>query len=177
MGNLVFITGGVRSGKSRRAVELASRRGGRVLFVATCVPGDDEMRQRVAAHRSARPAEWETVEEDRDVGGALRAAAGRCDVAIVDCLTMFVSSRLVAGEPDEAILDRVRAIVAAATGPGPDVIVVSNEVGSGVVPASELGRRFRDLAGAANQVVAGAAGEATLMVSGYPVDLKRAGPS
>jgi adenosylcobinamide kinase/adenosylcobinamide-phosphate guanylyltransferase len=90
---------------------------------------------------------------------------------------MFVSSRLVAGEPDEAILDRVRAIVAAATGPGPDVIVVSNEVGSGVVPASELGRRFRDLAGAANQVVAGAAGEATLMVSGYPVDLKRAGPS
>ncbi|MEK7476057.1 MAG: bifunctional adenosylcobinamide kinase/adenosylcobinamide-phosphate guanylyltransferase [Candidatus Coatesbacteria bacterium] len=173
MGRLTYLTGGVRSGKSRRAVELARRRGVRVLFIATCVPGDDEMRRRVAAHRSTRPAEWETVEEDRDVAGAIRAAAGRCDVAIVDCLTMFVSSRILAGEPDETIEGRVRDFVAAAAGPGPDVIVVSNEVGSGVVPASELGRRFRDLAGAANQIVAGAAGEATLMVSGYPVELKR----
>jgi len=172
MGNPVFVTGGVRSGKSRFAVELAKKTGGRVLFVATCVPGDDEMRARVAAHRKARPAEWTTVEEPLDVAGAIAGAAGRFDAVIVDCMTLFVSGLLAAGESDDAIAGKVDGIAAAAAASPARVVVVSNEVGSGVVPVSELGRRFRDVAGAANQAMARAAGEAYLMVSGLSVPLK-----
>lgn len=172
MGNLVFITGGVRSGKSRFAVELAMKTGGRVLFVATCVPGDDEMRARVAAHRKARPAEWTTVEECADVGAAIAGTAGRFDTVVVDCLTLFVSGLLAAGESDGSITGKVDKIAAAAAASPARVVVVSNEVGSGVVPVSGLGRRFRDVAGAANQALARAAQEAYLMVSGLAVPLK-----
>ena len=172
MGRLILITGGARSGKSSFAVETAKRLGGKVAFVATCEPRDDEMGARVREHAKKRPPEWSTVVEERDVAFVLRELEGDCNVAVVDCITLLVSNLLLAGKSDEEVIREVRAIADAAGRAGFTTIVVSNEVGSGVVPENRLGRRFRDVAGTANQVVAGRADEVFLTVSGLPLKIK-----
>ncbi len=182
---LIFVTGGVRSGKSRFAVDEAASLGGNgtVTFVATAAdPGDDtDMARRVAAHREARPAEWATIEAGTDLGAALRQAAAS-DVVLIDDLTQWASRILFASgdsrtpgfraaaeqAADDALsdllstLDEIPAIV----------IVVTNEVGSGVSPTTRLGNVYADVLGALNRRVAERSDRAYLLVSGMPMRLK-----
>lgn len=168
---MTLITGGAASGKSTRALRIASSWGPRVLFVATCVARDDEMRAKVARHRRQRPADWQTVEQSRHVGRALCAGF---DGAIVDCLTLLVSQLIVDGVADADIYEEVRDLCQAARSAAYPVVVVTNEVGLGVVPEHPLGRCFREVAGRANQLAAEAADEVELIVCGLPLKVKHA---
>ena len=181
---ITLLIGGVRAGKSGRALALAESTlgDGELLFVATAQAFDDEMRARIDAHQRERGAHWTTLESPLDVAADLltHVAAARPRRAIVlDCLTLWVSNILLSLADDAD----AEAIVAARTGTlierlrqlsreGTHVIVVSNEVGLGVVPPTPLGRRYRDALGRANQLVAAAADRATLLVAGLAVDLK-----
>ena len=172
MGRLTLITGGARSGKSRHAVRLAKEaaRGGGVAFVATCVPGDDEMRERVKRHKEARPPEWLLLEEPERPSEAVKRA--EVEVVIVDCTTLLVFNLMHAGKEDEEILREVSALADAAASVPRAAFVVTNEVGCGIVPSGALTRRFRDLCGEANQMLAERADEVVMMVSGLPLRLK-----
>lgn len=169
---ILFITGGARSGKSTAAVEAARHCGRLVVFVATATAGDDEMAERIARHQNERPDEWTTVEASYALAEAITDADPEACV-VVDCLSLWVAHALMEdGTLSVESLDlRLDAVVAAASGrPGP-TIVVSNEVGSGIVPDNLLGRSFRDLLGRANQRFAAAADRAVLSVSGRIVEL------
>ena len=172
-GRLILVTGGTRSGKSRFAVELAKQFGRRIAYLATCRPGaDTEMRQRIARHRRARPASWRTIEGPAELPRAITQLNGTLDGAIIDCLTMYVSDRLIRGDSDAVIQQQVRRLCRAIRQASYPVVMVTNEVGSSVVPEHELGRRFRDLAGLANQLAAGCADDVFLLVAGIPVPVK-----
>ena len=180
MGDLWFVTGGARSGKSRYAERLASESGRPVVYIATMQPHDDELRRRVERHRADRPSAWQTIEAPTDLAGALAAIdADAC--ALVDCLSLWVANRLmVVGEqPTVAAIEALEAELLAETASllrvasereGP-TITVTNEVGGGVVPEYALGRAYRDLLGTTNQRVAAQADRAWLMVSGRPLEL------
>lgn len=185
---LTLILGGARSGKSDLAERLALASGRRVVVIATMYPGDDEMRLRVEQHRAGRPATWRTVEEQHDVVGAIEAHAAASDFVIVDCVTLWVSNLLLgrlgdggdvppeatAAAVDEAV-DAARALADRAAAFDGDVVVVSNEVGGGVVPAYPLGRAFRDALGGANRVVAERAERVYWVVAGLALELKSLG--
>ena len=173
---LILITGGSRSGKSTFALELAERFTGPRAFLATAQALDEEMERRIAAHRRSRPPGWRLVEEPMDVPAALTRALRQSAVVIVDCVTLWVTNLMLADDRfgEEVAADSARALVGAAeeAGAGRAVIVVTNEVGCGVVPETALGRRFRDCAGRANQVIARGAAEVYLMTSGIPMRIK-----
>ena len=178
-GGLTLIVGGARSGKSTRAEQLAAR-GERVLYVATAEARDEEMRRRIAAHRAARPGHWHTLEEPLDLAGRLRPVHHRYDTVLIDCLTLWVSNLLLDLQPrpaaedrfDISILSVTRALLDVVEASEADWVVVSNEVGLGVVPPSPLGRAYRDALGRVNQMVAAQAGEVYLMVAGLPLQVK-----
>lgn len=179
MGELILITGGVRCGKSRYAEQLAGELGGdRVVYIATAEAGDDEMRAKIDAHKAARPASWSTLEAPTDVAAAVTDASARPDaprVILVDCLTMLVSNLLLVGDEETAaarVERQVAAVRDACLRSPAGVIVVTNEVGWGIVPATTLGRRYRDLLGAANQTLATSAARVYLLVAGIAVDCK-----
>ena len=172
MGQLTLVTGGAASGKSTHALRLAAASGPRVLFVATCVARDNEMRAKVARHRAARPAGWPTVEAPRTVGQSL--APGH-DGAIVDCLTLLGSQLLIEDFSDGDIQAEIDALCSAAKQAAYPVVLVTNEVGMGLVPETSLGRRFREVAGRANRLAAEQADTVELMVSGIPMRIKHAG--
>lgn len=175
---LILILGGARSGKSNYAERLAHERGGAVLFVATATAGDEEMARRIADHRAARPAAWRTLEEPIAVAERLATSVGAADTVLLDCLTLLVSNILLAHEAggEAEVARRVDAEVAALLrryeGGTATWLVVSNEVGLGLVPPYPLGRLYRDLLGRANQQLAARADRAYLMVAGLPLDLK-----
>lgn len=152
---IVLVGGGVRSGKSAFALALARRLGARRGFVATAQPLDDEMRARVEAHRRERASEFETVEAPLDLVAAVEALrAARPDVVVVDCLTLWLSNLLLRGDPQIRIAEEISRLAdALATSPF-HVVLVTNEVGMGVVPETALGRAFRDVAGRAHQALA-----------------------
>jgi len=168
---IVFVTGGARSGKSRYAQARAEQWSGELLYIATAEVRDQEMRDRVAQHRRDRGPRWHAHEEPLDLPLALGEAARRGG-ALLDCLTLWTSNLLEA-YPEEAETQRAvqRFLEALEVFPG-RLCVVSNEVGSGIVPANALARRFRDVAGLLNQEVATRATEAWLLVSGLPLRLK-----
>ena len=172
MGKLTLITGGVRSGKSRLAVEMARKDGGTVVFVATCVPGDQEMERRIADHKKERPGDWRTLEQPVGIGKILEDPGQECGTVIIDCLTLLVSNILLKGGSEKEIREEIDSIVQSSKKALFRTIIVTNEVGLGVVPASELGRRFRDAAGMANQHVARNADEVYLMTCGIPARIK-----
>lgn len=183
---LFFVTGAARSGKSRFAARLAAEGPQPVTFLATGVPTDPEMARRIAVHRAERPAGWRTLEEPRDALGALRVAEAEGGTLLLDCLGFLIANwmeELGAGtdfdagtDPAEAeIAARVAALAAAARDSRARVIVVSNEVGWGLVPAHPSGRLFRDLLGRANQTMVSHAGRAWLVVAGLAVELKASG--
>ena len=191
MGKLVLILGGARSGKSNFAEQKAREWGDeRVLYVATSEAKDDEMRLRIQKHRAARPAAWQTLEAPRQVGKAIAELAPDVDIILVECLTVLVSNYLMEsaapvddpfGPPsadpfDEAIESALRndvnALAAYAHSNDSTMLIVSNEVGLGLVPAYDLGRAYRDLLGRANQELARQADEVYFLVAGLPMQFK-----
>jgi adenosylcobinamide kinase/adenosylcobinamide-phosphate guanylyltransferase len=164
---VTLVLGGVRSGKSRYAQQLGERVQ-RVVFVATAQPRDKEMQRKIELHQSSRPPHWTTVEEPLALSEAIAQHGRGCDLMIIDCLTLFATNLLHAEAGDPPI-DRLCAALAA---PPCAVVLVSNEVGSGVVPPYPLGRQFRDLLGEINQRVAAVASDVVLLVAGLPLVLK-----
>ena len=169
--SLTFLLGGARSGKSTLATELASSWGGAVTVIATGEARDDEMAGRIRAHRAERPSEWQTVEEPLELQAALSAVPEDA-AAIVDCLSLWVANLVERGEEDERVEARSERAVAVAQARTSPTIVVSNEVGLGVVPPSPLGRRYRDLLGRVNAQWAAAADEAAFVVAGRQLPLQ-----
>lgn len=181
--NLTLITGGARSGKSKLAEELALEAGLPVIYIATMeeVESDGEAVFRIAQHRLRRPCGWETREVSQDLASAISALPSGKRVCLIDCLSLYVSNRLLCFDrPDERFADISRIVeqetldVLSALEKRPDInfIVVTNEVGSGIVPENALARAYRDLLGFTNQTFAGHATSVFLTVSGLKVKLK-----
>ncbi|HYW83463.1 MAG TPA: bifunctional adenosylcobinamide kinase/adenosylcobinamide-phosphate guanylyltransferase [Spirochaetia bacterium] len=175
---LILVTGGSRSGKSGFALQRAREFEGPRIFLATAQPFDEEMAQRIAAHQRDRPAGWELREEPIHVPDALASALQSAHTVIIDCVTVWMANLLLADDSfDEVsaaahaglLVSRARAGARTA---GRAVIVVTNEVGSGIVPDNAISRRFRDCAGRANQVIAREADEVYSMVCGIPFRIK-----
>ncbi len=169
---VVLITGGARSGKSKYAEQRALEWGPRLLYLATGEAKDAEMAQRIAEHRKRRGEKWITVEEPLEVGTVLQHHRGKVDCVLVDCLTLWISNLLLLkGEPHArgAVDDFIQDL------PYLDfhLLLVTNEVGWGIVPDNPLARQFRDLTGWTNQRMAESANEAVLMVAGIPFPLKK----
>ena len=176
----ILILGGARSGKSDYAEKLAGQLGRRVLYIATAEAKDDEMIARVAAHRQARPAEWQTLEAPRQVGAALASIQGTPEVLLLDCMTLLVSNIILALETkpqteiETAVYNEIEAMLDAREKLGVPLVVVSNEVGLGLVPPYELGRTYRDVLGRANQHLAALADQVLFMIAGLPLVIKDA---
>jgi adenosylcobinamide kinase/adenosylcobinamide-phosphate guanylyltransferase len=175
----ILITGGARSGKSRFALELAQKLGEPVLFVATALAGDDEMRQRIEKHQRARPSAWRTLEVTTHVGSQISQQIGGARVVIVDCITLLVNNILSQYSPrtsvsviEPKVTSEVNELVQCINRTGASFIIVTNEVGTGLVPANRVGRLYRDLLGKANQLLAQQVDEVYLMVAGLPVQVK-----
>ena len=177
-GELTLVLGGARSGKSNLAERLARQSGRPVVYLATATAGDDEMRQRISTHRASRPREWRTIEEPLDLPAGLSLTRPG-DIALLECVTLWVSNLLLAGPSDESPAETVDRIVAQAERflsvlqeTDTWVMAVSNEVGMGIVPEYEMGRTYRDALGRVNQMLAGQARSVCLMVAGLPLALK-----
>jgi adenosyl cobinamide kinase/adenosyl cobinamide phosphate guanylyltransferase len=167
---LIFLTGGARSGKSSLAISLATRLGAPVTLIATARADDDEMARRIEDHRLRRPQDWTVFEEPIDLVAAVRSAPD-LDTVVIDCVTLWISNLMV--ERDDAeISSTVGSAIDAIGGRTGETIVISNEVGSGVVPMHAVGRRFRDLQGRSNQNFASAAKSAYLVVAGKTLRLQ-----
>jgi len=171
---MILVTGGCRSGKSALAMDLAMRAEGPRTFLATAQVYDEEMAARVARHKAGRPPGWGLVEEPLRVPEALAEALRGSRTVLLDCVTLWISNLLCAEETlsEDAATAHAEALAAAARAAGRTVVVVTNEVGWGVVPPTPLGRAFRDCAGRANQVLAREADEVWMAVSGLALPLK-----
>jgi adenosylcobinamide kinase/adenosylcobinamide-phosphate guanylyltransferase len=166
---IILVGGGARSGKSRHALELARKRGSRLVFLATAEAFDEEMAARIAKHRAERGNEFSTVEEPLEIATAIRKIAD-ADAIVIDCLTLWLSNiMLTFGRDVDAEVEKL--IHAAQSSPAA-VIAVTNEVGCGIVPESTLGRDYRDRSGILNQRVAAAAEEVYWMIFGQPLRVK-----
>jgi adenosylcobinamide kinase/adenosylcobinamide-phosphate guanylyltransferase len=172
VGRVVLVGGGARSGKSAFAQAYAERLGARRVFVATGQAFDDEMKARIARHRAERGPAFETIEEPVALTAALDRARG-ADVVLVDCLTLWLSNLLLRGDDEPAVKAEIDALAAALSprGSGPHVVLVTNEVGLGLVPETPLGRLFRDVAGWAHQRLAALADEVYLAAMGMVLRL------
>ncbi|AWM88254.1 bifunctional adenosylcobinamide kinase/adenosylcobinamide-phosphate guanylyltransferase [Microvirga sp. 17 mud 1-3] len=166
-----LVLGGARSGKSRTAQAIAEKTAGERLFVATAQPFDDEMRERIRRHRDERRDGWRTCEAPLELAQAIREGTGPGRVVLVDCLTLWLSNVLLAGRDVEDETERLAGAVRDAGGP---VVLVSNEVGQGIVPETPLGRRFRDAQGRLNQRMAETCDAVILVAAGCPLLLKPA---
>lgn len=168
-----LILGGARSGKSRYALAAARGAAGpRTVFLATAQSSDPDMASRIASHRRERPSAWRTVEEPFDLVGACRRLLAEADLIVVDCLTLWVSNRLLRGDEDLVLLSDIDDLTRFLSEHPLSCVIVSNEVGEGVHPTTPIGRRFRDTLGLVNQRVAEAADLVTLMVAGIPIRVK-----
>ncbi len=170
---VILITGGARSGKSKYAERRAKELGERRLYVATAEAKDEEMVQRIGAHQKRRGNGWATVEESTELADALLARRGRTDCVLVDCLTLWLSNLLLRRDGKYAE-EKVAELVLTLPRLDFHIVLVTNEVGWSIVPDNALARQFRDLAGWANQRIAAAADEVVLTVSGIPMIVKKA---
>lgn len=171
MGKITFILGGARSGKSIYAIELAKRYR-RVAFVATCNALDKEMRKRIELHRKIRPKHWETFELIQDTPKFLREIGSKFEMIIIDCMTLLVSNLILKGLREDVIEEEIEKMISVLKKIKSSSIIVSNEVGLGIVPKNRLARDFRDIAGRINQIVAYNADNVFFMFSGLPLKLK-----
>jgi adenosylcobinamide kinase/adenosylcobinamide-phosphate guanylyltransferase len=185
---LILILGGARSGKSAFAQQLAQRSGRSVAIIATATASDEDMRERIIRHRTTRPSHWHTIEEPLKLAEACRQAASIADVILLDCLTVWLSNWLfLQGNPDhvetvaitfnytDSALDAIEELLTTLAGldASKTLIVVTNEVGLGIVPAYAIGRIYRDVLGHVNQRLATVAARVYFMVAGLGVDIKR----
>lgn len=174
-GDFILLLGGARSGKSAAAERLAHA-GRRVLFIATAEALDEDMTRRIAAHRDRRPGAWDTLEEPLDPAGRAEPILSGYDTVVLDCLTLWVSNLLLRHEDESAaedlILDAASRLLDLIERSTATWIVISNEVGLGVVPPSPLGRTYRDALGRVNQLAAARAARVYLMVAGLALDVK-----
>jgi adenosylcobinamide kinase/adenosylcobinamide-phosphate guanylyltransferase len=167
-GRLTLVLGGARSGKSRYAESLVEALPPPWVYVATAEARDDEMAERIAAHKARRDARWQTVEAPHDLAACLGNVPSGAAL-LIDCLTLWLSNRLLAGADIDSEIAELEKAVDAYDG---SVVLVANEVGSGLVPDNALGRRFRDLQGVLNQRIAARADRVVLMVAGLPLIVK-----
>jgi adenosylcobinamide kinase/adenosylcobinamide-phosphate guanylyltransferase len=169
---LIFITGGCRSGKSQYALDYANRHFQRKLYLATCQALDEEMVQRIENHKRLRGPEWLTVEEPIEIIDQMKRRGDDVEVILLDCLTLWISNLLLKWDNDLKIMKETDSLVHTLRERRASILIVSNEVGMGIVPADSLSRRFRDLSGMANQKIAGESDGVIFMVSGIPIFLK-----
>ena len=173
MSKVILVTGGARSGKSRYAEKLAEGYAPTRGYLATGQAGDGEMAARIERHRGRRGGEWETVEEPLEVAAALSRVDGRYTVVLLDCITLWLSNLLFSGDGDPAgVLRQVERFTESFPSLATPLIMVTNEVGMGIVPEHPLARSFRDLAGEANELIAARADEVYVTISGLPLRLK-----
>lgn len=185
MSKVIVIIGGARSGKSKFAQEIALKSGQPVLFVATAEAGDEEMRQRIEEHRKVRPATWDILEATTHVGSQISKKAGEAQTVLIDCITLLINNiflqysehtgqEIDAIRVEKEVIAEIDELVHCINQIDASFIIVTNEVGLGLVPANKLGRLYRDLLGRANQMLAQHADEVYLMVSGIPLLIKPA---
>ena len=185
MSKLILITGGARSGKSTFAEEKAKEFGNNVLYVATSKPIDDEMKQRIAKHRAQRPAEWETLEEYKNLDIAIADIISKKDAILIDCVTIMITNLMLdecfdwdgltrqrVEEIEQLIQHQIERLISVSKMSELPFVLVTNEIGLGVVPPSTMGRDFRDIAGRMNQILAKVADEVYFCVSGIPMKIK-----
>ena len=165
----ILVLGGQRSGKSRFAEDLVMRSGKRPVYVATATAGDGEMAERIAAHRVRRGPEWTVIEEPLELSAALTHSAGEDGAVLIDCLTLWLANIIEAGRDVDGETETLLGALARIAAP---VVIVSNDVGSGVIPANALARRYADALGTLNQRVAAAVGRVVLMAAGQPLIVK-----
>ena len=171
MPKITLILGGARSGKSSYALSLAKKYK-KVAFIATCLGLDKEMQKRIRLHKEARPKHWETFEETKDLAKLIGKLNNSFDCILIDCLTLLVSNLILSKNSQKQILKRIEELLFVLSKKKARVILVSNEVGLGLVPANKLGRDFRDVAGRVNQMVAKNAREVFFVVAGMPLNIK-----
>ena len=171
---IIFIIGGARSGKSSFAVSLAKKISDNVYFIATCNPQDKEMKKRVAIHKKDRPEKWKTIEEYYDISSALEKIQQEeiNGIIIVDCLTLWISNLMMKKYKEKDILKEAEKTIASAQKLSSSIIIVSTEVGVGIVPANKIAREFRDITGRLHQFIAGKSDEVYLMCAGIPIKIK-----
>ncbi|MFC2001765.1 bifunctional adenosylcobinamide kinase/adenosylcobinamide-phosphate guanylyltransferase [Chloroflexota bacterium] len=183
MSKFTLITGGVRSGKSHFAQELALKMGEPVLFVATATAGDEEMRQRIEKHQKSRPATWITLEATTHIGSQILSKIGNSPTVMVDCITLLVNNiflpysdptgeQIDAPRVEKEVMSEIDELVHCIDQANASFIMVTNEVGLGLVPANKMSRLYRDLLGKANQILAQRADEIYLLVAGIPIMIK-----
>ena len=183
MKKVILLLGGARSGKSHFAQEYAQRDGEKVLFVATATAGDEDMRLRIAKHKKDRPSNWRTLEAITEIGTQIEAHAGDAELIIIDCITMLVNN--IFSHYDEQQFDSIsdavleKEVIAeieqlqhCLKKVNASFLIISNEVGLGLVPDNRMGRLYRDILGRANQMLAQTADEVYLMVAGIPLRIK-----
>lgn len=171
---MTLLTGGSRSGKSRYALEIASLYS-RKAFIATAEPFDDEMRSRISHHREERGFDYVTIEEPIDLAGAIRSLPADTEVAVVDCLTVWIGNLMYRVGEDVESYPQIDDLLRILESPPCDLVLVTNEVGMGIIPDNAMSRRYRDLAGSLNQRVASAADRVIVTISGIPLTLKDGG--
>ena len=173
MNELTFVLGGCRSGKSTYALQTADRINGiNKIFVATCLPQDDEMAQRVARHQKERGQRWTTIEEPLHLPEVISEHSPNADVMLIDCLTLWVSNLLMKTADEKKWEEIVSQLIDALKTAWCPLVVVSNEVGAGIVPKNRLARQYRDIIGFVNQAVAESAIKVVWMVAGIPLVVK-----
>ncbi|MFH1098285.1 MAG: bifunctional adenosylcobinamide kinase/adenosylcobinamide-phosphate guanylyltransferase [Candidatus Desantisbacteria bacterium] len=168
---IIFVIGGIRSGKSRFACQIAKEKNKKVVYIATCVPLDDETMERVEKHKASRPKEWIVIEEPRDVAKVLLAIPDD-SVILIECMTFLVSNLLLDGMSYEDICEKMKALVEALREMNNVLIIVSNEVGLGGISPNKLARVFTDILGETNQLISGVAEEVYAVISGIPMKIK-----
>ena len=172
----ILITGGARAGKSSYAQKLAADIGGKVLFVATAEAKDEDMRLRIENHKKSRPLNWETLESPCEVAESINKKTGEYPVVVIDCITMLVSNVMLGASDETAaeseVIKEIDSLINTMQSKSSVFILVTNEVGLGIVPDNELSRVYRDLLGRANQLLARHADEVYLLVAGIPVKVK-----
>jgi adenosylcobinamide kinase/adenosylcobinamide-phosphate guanylyltransferase len=171
MNKITLILGGARSGKSNYALSLAQEYK-KVAFIATGQGKDKEMRERIKLHQETRPKHWETFEEPRELTKLLGKMNNSFDCIVIDCLTLLVSNLILSANSQKQIIEKVQESLLILNKKKARIILISNEVGLGIVPAHKLGREFRDIAGKVNQIVARQADEVLFMVAGLPMNIK-----
>ncbi|MDD5772703.1 MAG: bifunctional adenosylcobinamide kinase/adenosylcobinamide-phosphate guanylyltransferase [bacterium] len=172
MKKFIFIFGGIRSGKSSYAVQLAKKLSKKAAFIATASASDEEMKKRIKLHKSSRPKFWKTIEENENVAEVVERLIVGYDVVIIDCLGLLISNLMYKGITDSQITKKIKILAQVISKKKQNIILVSNDVGSSLVPDNPLGRRFADLVGFGNQIMAKNADEVIFMQAGIPVKIK-----